>query len=227
MQQIKISNLFYFLSFLLFFTNCQENRKGKNGSLMVNHTEAQEIPDVLPILGNKEEVNGKMVYHEIPDFSFVNQDSMEVTNETFEGKAYISDHFFTSCPTICPKLSKSMLRIHDRFKANPDLLLISHSIDTKYDTIPRLKKYATGLGVNADKWHFVTGDKQEIMDIAEDYFNIALEDAEAPGGYNHSGRLVLVDKNRRIRAFCDGTDEESVDVFMKHIEVLLAEMKNS
>jgi len=185
----------------------------------------QEGPKTLPILGNKDEVDGKTVYHEIPDFSFVNQDSMEINNQTFAGKAYISDHFFISCPTICPKLSKSMLRIHDKFKAKNDLLLLSHSIDTKYDTIPRLKKYATNLGVTSDKWHFVTGEKQAILDIAEDYFNIALEDSDAPGGYNHSGRLILVDKNRRIRAFCDGTDSESVDKFMVDIQHLLTEME--
>ncbi|MEM1123218.1 MAG: SCO family protein, partial [Bacteroidota bacterium] len=180
-----------------------------------------------PILGNKEEVDGKTIYHEIPDFEFVNQDSTKVTNATFAGKAYISDHFFISCPTICPKLSKSMLRIYDQFKDEPNLLLISHSIDTKYDTIPRLKKYATSLGVTSDKWHFVTGDKAEIFDIAESYFNIAMDDADAPGGYNHSGRLILVDPNRRIRAFCDGTDAEAVDKFMEDIELLLAEMKET
>lgn len=185
----------------------------------------QESPKTLPILGNKDEVDGKTIYHEIPDFSFVNQDSMAITNQTFEGKAYISDHFFISCPTICPKLSKSMLRIHDKFKADPNLLLISHSIDTKYDTIPRLKKYARNLGVTSDKWHFVTGEKDAILNIAEDYFNVALEDNDAPGGYNHSGRLILVDKDRHIRAFCDGTDTESVDKFMVDIQHLLTEME--
>lgn len=185
----------------------------------------QSSPTNLPILGNKDEVDGKTVYHEIPDFSFTNQDSAAVTNATFAGKAYISDHFFISCPTICPKLSKSMLRIHDQFKADEELLLLSHSIDTKYDTIPRLKKYATSLGVTSDKWHFVTGDKQEIFDIAEDYFNVVLDDGDAPGGYNHSGRLILVDHNRRIRAFCDGTDPKAVDKFMDDIELLLKEMR--
>ncbi len=185
----------------------------------------QSGPTNLPILGNKDEVDGKTVYHEIPDFAFINQDSAAVTNATFAGKAYISDHFFISCPTICPKLSKSMLRIHDRFEKDEELLLLSHSIDTKYDTIPRLKKYANSLGVTSDKWHFVTGDKQEIFDIAEDYFNIAMDDNDAPGGYNHSGRLILVDENRRIRAFCDGTDPKAVDKFMDDIDLLLKEMR--
>ena len=198
---------YYLLPVFILFQSCQE-----------------EAAKELPILGNTYEEAGKKIYHEIREFSFVNQDSMEITNEVFEGKAYISDHFFISCPTICPKLSKSMLRIHDKFKSDERLLLLSHSIDTKYDTIPRLKKYADNLGVTSDKWHFVTGEKDQILDIAEDYFNVALEDADAPGGYNHSGRLVLVDKNRHLRAFCDGTDTESVTKFLGDIENLLAEM---
>jgi len=186
----------------------------------------QEDNSPLPILGNSYEEEGKTIHHTIRDFAFINQDSMEVTNQLFEGKAYVTDHFFISCPTICPKLTKSMLRIHDQFKADERLLLLSHSIDTKYDTIPRLKKYADNLGVTSNKWHFVTGEKDAILDIAEDYFNVALEDDDAPGGYNHSGRLVLVDKKRNLRAFCDGTDEESVTAFLKDIKKLLKEMTN-
>jgi len=184
----------------------------------------QEENATLPILGHSYEEEGKTIYHTIRDFAFINQDSMKVNNKVFEGKAYVADHFFISCPTICPKLTKSMLRIHDQFKTEERLLLLSHSIDTKYDTIPRLKKYADNLDVTSEKWHFVTGDKDEILDIAEDYFNVALEDSDAPGGYNHSGRLVLVDKNRNLRAFCDGTDEESVTAFLEDIKKLLKEM---
>ncbi len=202
-----MKNIFYLIPVLLLLFACKE-----------------EVKEELPILGNTYEEAGKKIYHEIRDFSFVNQDSMTITNEVFAGKAYVSDHFFISCPTICPKLTKSMLRIHDKFKSDDRLLLLSHSIDTKYDTIPRLKKYANDLGVSSDKWHFVTGDKEQILDIAEDYFNVALEDADAPGGYNHSGRLVLVDKNKHLRAFCDGTDAESVTKFLGDIETLLAEM---
>lgn len=186
----------------------------------------QEEKGILPILGHTYEEEGKTIHHKVRDFSFINQDSMKVTHQTFQGKAYVTDHFFISCPTICPKLTKSMLRIHNAFKSEDQLLLLSHSIDTKYDTIPRLKKYATSLGVKSDKWHFVTGEKEEILDIAEDYFNVALEDADAPGGFNHSGRIVLVDKNRQLRAFCDGTDEDSVTAFLKDIKKLLKEMKH-
>lgn len=195
-------------------------------SFLLLYSCKEEANEPLPILGHTYEEAGKTIHHTVRDFQFVNQDSALITNQTFAGKAYIADHFFISCPTICPKLTKSMMRIHEAFETENNLLLLSHSIDTKYDTIPRLKDYATKLGVTSDKWHFVTGDKDEISDIAEDYFNIALEDADAPGGYNHSGRLILVDSNRNLRAFCDGTDKESVTAFMKDIEKLMTEMAN-
>lgn len=179
----------------------------------------------LPVLGEFDVVGGDTIYHTIRDFSFINQDSQQVTNATFDGKAYVVDFFFISCPTICPKVKKQMLRLYDRFKNEDKLVLLSHTIDTKHDTIPRLKKFATDLGVGLPQWQFVTGEKDSIYSIANDYFSIAQEDPNAPGGFDHSGRLILVDTKRRVRAFCDGTDPESVDKFMIDVERLLKEMK--
>ena len=176
-----------------------------------------KVDDTLPILGHRNVVDGDTVYHTIPDFSFINQDSGKVDNASFSGKAYVVDFFFISCPTICPKVKKQMLRLYDEFKEEPNVALLSHTIDTKRDTIARLKNYARNLGVEAPKWHFVTGDESEIYDIADDYFSIAVKDPTAPGGFDHSGRLILVDQNKHVRAFCDGTDAESVDQFMEDI----------
>lgn len=192
--------------------------------LVIGLLACETPPKQLEILGNKKEVNGEMVYHTIPDFSFINQDSAVVTNATFENKAYVVDFFFISCPTICPKVKKQMLRIYEAFDDAP-IALLSHTVDTKRDTVGRLKHYATNLGVSTDRWHFVTGNKAEIYDIADDYFSIVVEDKYAPGGFDHSGRLILVDKNRHIRSFCDGTNPEDVDKFMMDIEALLAEDK--
>ena len=178
----------------------------------------------LPILGNHD-IDGKdKTDHSIPDFSFVNQDSNEVTNATFADKAYVVDFFFTSCPTICPKVKKNMLRLYDKYEGENQLALLSHTIDVKRDTVGKLKLYAKNLGVNAERWHFVTGDKDEIYTIAEDYMSLALEDPNAPGGFNHSGWLILVDDQRHIRSFCDGTDAKAVDKFMEDIDWLLANM---
>jgi protein SCO1/2 len=118
-----------------------------------------------------------------------------------------------------------MLRLSERFKDENRLVLLSHTIDTRHDTIPRLKKFATDLGVGLPQWQFVTGEQDSIYSIANDYFSIAQEDPNAPGGFDHSGRLILVDTKRRVRAFCDGTDPKSVDQFMEDVTRLLKEMK--
>lgn len=180
--------------------------------------------DNLPIFGNRNVVNGDTIYHTVPDFSFVNQDSQLVTNATFEGKAYVVDFFFIHCPTICPKVKAQAMRVYEKYKNDDRLLLLSHSIDTKNDTVAALKAYAQKLGIETKKWHLVTGDHDAIYEIADDYFSVAKEDSEAPGGFDHSGLLILVDPQRRVRASADGTDPESVTAFFDKIDLLLKEM---
>ncbi len=180
-------------------------------------------PKTLPIYGEKEVVNGDTIFHSIPDFSFLDQDSQVVTNATFAGRAYVADFFFISCPTICPKTTKQMLRIYEKFEDDDRVALLAYTVDPKRDTVGALARYADNLGVKSDKWHFVTGDKDDIYEIAEGYYTIAMEDPDAPGGFNHSGQFVLVDKNRHIRSVCNGTDPDEVDRFMKDIEKLINE----
>ena len=181
----------------------------------------------LPILGiPKIQKNGDTLFHTIPSFSFIDQDSNTVTNKTFEGKIYVADFFFTSCPSICPIMTKQMKRMYDYFKDENKLMFISHSIDTRHDSVPVLKAYSSKLNIDDKKWRFITGDKDEIHALANDYFNVAYEDQDAPGGYDHSGKIILVDPDGHIRSFCEGTDPESVDGFIKDIENLLKEVKN-
>ncbi len=175
----------------------------------------------LPVLGNKDIVDGKPVYHRISDFEFIDQDSNRITNQTFEDKIYVVDVFFTSCPTICPKVKKQMLRIYDKYQNDDRVSLISHSIDTRRDSVPRLKDYANKLEIDAKKWHLVTGDKEKIYDMADEYFLVALEDPSAEGGYDHSGTIILVDQNRLVRAHANGLIPEEVDRFMNDMDRLL------
>ena len=206
---------FFFLSILLVAMSCE------------TATQPTEIgkKEKLPFLGfhDVDSLSGDTIYHTIRPFQFVNQDSQIVTNADFAGKVYAVDFFFISCPTICPKLTKQMLRVHEAFKDEPNFLLLSHTVDTKHDTIPRLKNYANNLGADTEKWHFVTGEKAAIYDIAKDYFSLAFESDDAPGGFDHSGRIILVDGKGRVRSFCDGTDPEKVDGFMEDIKILLKE----
>lgn len=177
----------------------------------------------LPYLGFPQIIEGDTFPHHIPDFLFMNQDSQMIDNNTFSQAVYVADFFFTSCPTICPKLTRSMLRMHDYFEGREDVLFLSHTIDVRRDSVPRLKRYAENLGVSSDRWHFVTGDVNEIYSIADDYMSIAIEDPDAPGGFDHSGWLILVDKNRHIRSYCDGTDDNEVDRLIQDIKILLNE----
>lgn len=175
----------------------------------------------LPILNRGEEVNGKMIHEKIRDFSFTNQDSIEVTNKTFEGKIYVSNNFFTTCPSICPTTSLHMGRIYDKFLKDDRVRMLSHSIDVRNDSVPVLKRYAEGLEIEAPKWNLVTGNEEEILAIAHDYFSNALKDETAPGGFDHDDLFVLIDKNRHIRSIAHGTDPKDVDRFMKDMEFLL------
>lgn len=160
----------------------------------------------------------------IPAFSFTNQNGQIIDNQTFKDKIYVADFFFTSCPTICPKVKAQMKRIYDRFANEPRLALLSHTIDPKRDSVGRLKTYSEKLGVkDANRWHFVTGNKDSIYNLARYYNSIAVEDATAPGGFDHSGYIVLVDKKRHIRSIARGTEAEEVDRFMRDIETLLRE----
>lgn len=177
----------------------------------------------LPILGERIFENGDTIYHTVPDFEFTDQIGQTVTNEYFSGKAYIVDFFFISCPTICPVVKKQMLRIYEHFSEEDRILYLSHTIDPKRDTVGALKIYADNLGIDHTKWKFVTGKKDSIYEIADDYFSIAIENPDAPGGFDHSGRLILVDENRHVRSFCNGTDPDDVDRFMKDVDKLLKE----
>jgi protein SCO1/2 len=190
--------------------------------------------DKLPILGQREAVtktvDGKSVtdsvYHTIPDFKFVSQYGDTITAKNLAGKIYVADFFFTSCPTICPKMKVQLKRVYERFKTNPDVALLSHTIDPAHDSVPVLKEFADNLGVSGRQWLFVTGDKEKIYDIGQtSYMVTAQQDSSAPGGVVHSGAFILVDKDRHIRGIYDGTTEAGVDKLMNDMDRLLAEYK--
>ena len=186
----------------------------------------------LGLLGPKkiitDTVNGKVsydtIYHKIADFSFVDQDSDIVTNKTFDGKIYIADFFFTTCPTICPKMNAQLVRVYDKFKDNPNIKILSHTIDPVHDTVAVLKHFADRLGVSSNIWHFVTGNQDDIYEIGQNsYMVTAMEDKTAPGGFLHNGALILVDPERRVRGIYDGTKEDDVNRLMNDIPELMAE----
>jgi protein SCO1/2 len=181
----------------------------------------------LPIFGERQ-VNGTdTVYHKIAPFKFLDQDSALVTNETYKGKIYVADFFFTSCRTICPIMKTQMVRLYELTKDMDDVMLLSHTIDPEYDTVALLRDFAKRLGVESKRWHFVTGAKDSIYKIAQtSYFATALEDKTEPDGFIHSGAFLLIDKKGRIRGKYDGTKEEDVNRLVGDIKILRLENEN-
>jgi protein SCO1/2 len=182
----------------------------------------------LPILGQTTiDENGKEVPHVIPEFSFTNQYNENVTNADFDGKIYVADFFFTSCPTICPVMKSQMLRVYERFNDNEDFKILSHTIDPYHDSVNVLHDYAEALGIKGRQWQFVTGDQDKIYEMGEKAYMVpTAEDtvsAEETGGYIHSGAFILVDRNKHIRGFYDGTVEEEVNKMIRDAEFLLKE----
>lgn len=187
----------------------------------------------LPIIGERDVVekvvDGKTVvdtvYAAIPEFQFLNQDSTLISDKDFDNKIYVANFFFTHCPSICPTMQRNVLKAYQKYKGNEGVAFLSHSIDFKYDQPQILKSYATKLGVDNDQWQFVTGSKSAIYGISDKYLVFTKEDENVPGGYDHSGYLVLIDHNKYIRGVYDGTSEEETEKLMKDMDILLAEYK--
>jgi protein SCO1 len=178
----------------------------------------------LPILGERRVEGADTVYHVIAPFRFMDQDSAAVTNDTFKDKIYVADFFFTSCRTICPIMKTQMLRVYKATAGMSDVLLLSHTIDPEYDTVPLLHDFAERLDVTSDRWHFVTGVKDSIYKIAQtSYFATAMEDRTEPDGFIHSGAFLLIDKKGRIRGKYDGTKEDDVNQLIVDIKKLRRE----
>ncbi len=181
----------------------------------------------LPIFGEREVEGTDTVYHTIAPFSFVDQDSSTITNETFRDKIYVADFFFTTCRTICPIMKTQMLRVYEATSEIPDVLLLSHTIDPEYDTVTLLHDFAARLGVESKRWHFVTGAKDSIYKIAQtSYFATAMDDKTEPDGFIHSGAFLLIDKKQCIRGKYDGTKEEDVNRLIVDIKRLRRESEN-
>lgn len=140
----------------------------------------------------------------VPEFAFTNQDSLLITHHDFKGKVTVVDFFFVSCPTICPKMTANLVYLQNQFKDNYDFAIASFTINPKYDTSKRLKKYAEGYQVSHPNWHFMTGEREAIYNLAHTGFNLfAGENSNVAGGFEHSGYFALIDKNGFLRSRYD------------------------
>ena len=195
-------------------------------SLFYNALQPKEIlPVYQPAMVNFELVDSTLQhvkkYHTIADFALTNQNGKLVTQKDYENKIYIADFFFTTCPTICPIMTKNMAGLQDKIMNDNDILLLSHSVTPDIDSVPQLKKYALEKGVKDSKWNLVTGDKKQIYELARKSYMAVKTDGDA-GPYDmiHTENFILVDKERRIRGFYDGTKTEEMEKLLNDLKIL-------
>lgn len=191
-------------------------------------------PKLLETFGNQEidTVDEKgnpiqlKIVHKVPDFSFIDQNGKTVTQKDFEGKTYVADFFFTTCETICPIMSKEMMRVAQHYKDDPEIAFLSHTVDPETDSVPQLKAYAQAHQANDSQWRFVTGAKTALYDMARNgYFVTATQGDGGPDDFVHTQNFVLVDKYKQIRGYYDGTEPAEMDKLIKDIALLKAEYK--
>ncbi|MEO2058437.1 MAG: SCO family protein [Mesonia sp.] len=183
------------------------------------------LPIYQPDMVNKELVDTTVQYvrkyHKVPDFKLVNQNGDTITQKNYEDKIYITDFFFTTCQGICPIMTDHMVKIQEEFKDDPEVLLLSHSVTPEIDSVAQLKKYAEEKGVIDEKWNLVTGDKKQIYDLARKSYLVAKSQGNG-GKYDmvHTENFALVDKNKQVRGFYDGTNPEAIEQLVEDVKLL-------
>tara|TARA_R110000868_G_scaffold349169_1_gene610471 strand:+ start:526 stop:1233 length:708 start_codon:yes stop_codon:yes gene_type:complete len=185
------------------------------------------LPIYSPAMVNSElvpeEIQHIRKYHTIADFSLTNQNGKIITQEDYKDKIYIADFFFTTCPTICPIMTKNMADIQQEISGDYDVLLLSHSVTPEIDSVAQLKKYAIEKGVDDTKWNLVTGDKKQIYDLArKSYLAVKTDGDGGPFDMIHTENFILVDKQKRIRGFYDGTNKEDIKQLLTDLNILRA-----
>lgn len=183
-----------------------------------------------PAVYNPKDVNPELVdaslhnlseNHKVSDFELINQNGKTITQKTFEGKIYVADFFFTSCPTICPVMTSNMAKIQKEFLNNDDVMLLSLSVTPDIDSIPRLKAYANRHGVIDSKWNVTTGNKKHIYELARKSYFAAID--EGDGGlqdFIHTSNFILIDKDKQIRGIYDGVKDEEISRLIEDIKIL-------
>ena len=214
------------LLFLLVLTiSCKEQIKKEN----IKVVETSRV-DYLPFYqdesftphwltpGSKEEKS----FHKIPDFKLLNQLGDTISQSTFQNKIYITDFFFTTCPGICPQMTDNMTKIQEEFKEDDDILLLSHSVMPNTDTVSALKNYANNNNVIDNKWHLVTGDRNEIYALGRDHYFVEsdLGEVKTIDDFLHTENFLLIDKNKHIRGIYNGLNRASIAQLITDIKAL-------
>lgn len=215
------SNIFLFI-LLIVFVACKSKKEEKDSrvNILPYYSDASFTPHWL-------ELNSKQLqsFHKIPEFSLTNQEGQQVNSKTFENKIYVADFFFTTCPGICPKMTTNMTIIQEQFKDDSDVLLISHSVTPIKDSVSVLKEYATAKGIKSNKWHLVTGDRQQIYNLGRHAYFVEedLGETKTEDDFLHTENFVLIDKNKHIRGIYNGLNKTAIQQLIADIKTLKKE----
>ena len=206
---------FYSFSFLffIFFAACKNNR-------------AEQLPvynsaDFTPLWLNKNQMQNDTL-HKIAPFSFTNQDNKKITNAYFVGKIQVANFFFSSCPSICPKMTNNLQKVQETFIADPNVVMASFSVMPWVDTVKKLKIYADNFDIKSNKWHLLTGDAGKIYDLArKSYFaEEAIGFTRDSSEFLHTEHILLVDGNQHLRGIYNGTLPLEIERLIDDIKIL-------
>ena len=216
-NSMKLLGLVIVLSWALIACNNTSNDQKQGLPYLGHYDIAFENADGYAI--------GDTIYHQVPYFLYLTQDSTELSSDDIKGKVWVAKFFFSTCPTICPPMTSSMKQLReDLSEFDDDLVYLSFSINPNKDTPNRLKEYITEHGIeNTDNWFFLTGveeDKTHVLGT-EGFMIHAMSDDNAPGGYAHSPNFILVDQNLHVRGLYDGLEPDQVAQLKEDIKKLL------
>ncbi|MFM2225904.1 MAG: hypothetical protein RJA07_2106 [Bacteroidota bacterium] len=181
------------------------------------------MKDTSYIKNGKKIFDSVKVFHTIANFKLIDENGQIITNDSFKNKIYVANFFFCSCATICPKMTRNLLKIQEEYSRVKYVRIISHTVDPEHDSIQRLKAYMKKFGADERKWSFVTGDREQLYQLCKNSYFLAVQ-ADGPETFDHSEKLVLVDNHRIIRGVYDGTDSISVNKLQHDIVSLLKEL---
>lgn len=199
--------------------------------MTLNQQEMRTLPVIQPKDVKKEMVDPELLQigmgHRIGDFTLLNQYGESITLEKVKGKVFVAEYFFTTCGTICPKMTEQMTRVQEQFRGNDAVKILSFTVNPDYDTVQILLEYAEKYGAEKEQWHFLTGSKKELYRLARKSFFVlkpaeAINLGDAGSDFIHTNNFVLVDQQLRIRGYYDGTSISEVNELMEDIELLLS-----
>lgn len=223
MKKLKVvKQISFLLISILFFVGCKKtNNKEITSKIdkLPYYNEASFTPNWIDANSNQLKT-----FHKIPSFNLTNQNGKKITEKTFHNKIYVADFFFTTCPGICPMMTKNMTLVQEAFKDDDAVLMLSHSVTPTIDSVPQLKKYAIEKEIGSN-WHLVTGDKQQIYDLGRKFYFVE-EDLGEPKGIDdflHTENFILIDKEKHIRGIYNGLNKNSVKQLIADIKTLKEE----